>query len=146
MKHGRRIYATSFVMAMDKIYAYPPPQHSLPHRKCTLHCCFNFPCIDLLGQESYRHHSNKSPSISFPIYQLIAHFTVHEIQPLDEKEICRLCLHFLDTVSPAKQYTRKQLVMMETSIAVFHTILYILQIKIQWSTSNMYKFRVIITM
>ena len=45
--HGIHIYATAADMAMDKMCAYPPPQHAFPHWKCVLSCCSNFPRIDL---------------------------------------------------------------------------------------------------
>ena len=70
-------------------------------------------------------HSNKFPSISFHVYHLIARFTVHVRHPIEEKNKIQLCLQDLDTVSPAKLYTRKQIVMMETSIVDSHTSFYI---------------------
>ena len=50
MPHGSHIYATAAGMAMATMCAYPPPQHALTHWKCVLHCCCNFPCIDLPDQ------------------------------------------------------------------------------------------------
>ena len=45
------------------------------------------------------------------------------------KILFRLCLQDPDTVTPAKLHTRKYLVIMETSIADFHTSFYIPEIK-----------------
>ena len=49
--------------------------------------------------------------------------------PQDEKKICHLCFQDPDTVTPVKIYTRKYLVMMETSITDFHTSFYIPEIE-----------------
>ena len=74
---------------------------NLTQLKCVLRYCTNCPCIDITGQESDRHNSNTSTSICFNIYHLIK----------------------------TKIYTRKELVMMETSIADFHKSFYIPAIK-----------------
>ena len=55
--------------------------------------------------------------------------TVHGRRPLDEKKKCHLCLQDTSNVTPAKIYTRKGLVTMETSIADFHTSFYITAIQ-----------------
>ena len=47
MPHGRHIYATASDMSMAAMSSYTPSQHALPHWKYVLHCCANFPCIDL---------------------------------------------------------------------------------------------------
>ena len=104
---GRQIYAAAANTSMDTMCAYPPYQHELTHCKCVLRFCSNCQRIDLLYQESDRHHSNTSPSICFIIYNLIAHFSVHVRLPLDERKICRLCLQYPATVSPEKPCTRK---------------------------------------
>ena len=88
-------------------------------------CCSNCPHIYLPNQESDRHYSNASPSIRFHIYHLIARFIVHGRRPLDKKKICRLCFQDPYTVTHEKLYTRKEIFMMETSIADLHTSFYI---------------------
>ena len=127
--HERHIYATAADFSIAKIYACPPSQHAFPHFKCVLHFCYNFPRIDIPDQESDRHHSNASPPIRFRIYHLIAGFKVHVSCPLDERGIFRLCFQGPDTVTPAKLYTIKYIVMMETPIADFHTSFYIPEIQ-----------------
>ena len=112
-------------MAMATMCAYPPYQHEWTHWKCVLRCCSNCPHIDLPDQEPDRHYSNASPSISFNIYHLIARCTVHGRRLQNEKKICRLCFQDPATVTPAKLYTRKEIVMMETYIADFYTSFYI---------------------
>ena len=117
--HGCHIYATESDMAMTTICAYPPSQHALPHWKYVLRCFYNITSICLPDQESDKHYSNISSSIRFHIYDLITQCTVNGRHPLFEKKICP------DTVTPAKLYTRKDIDMMETSIADFHTSFYI---------------------
>ena len=77
MPHGLHIYATAADMAMATMCAFPPSQHALSHWKCSLLCCYNFPHIDLPGQESDKHHFNTSPSIFFHIYPLNLRCIVH---------------------------------------------------------------------
>ena len=55
--------------------------------------------------------------------------------PTIRKEKFRVCFQDLATVTPAKMYTRKELVMMDTSIDDFHTGLYITEIK-TWEIPN----------
>ena len=54
---------------------------------------------------------------------------MHRRRPLDENKICRLCFQDLATVTPAKLYTIKEIVMIETSIADLHISLYIPEIQ-----------------
>ena len=125
MPHGCHIYATAADMAMDTSCAYPPSQHAFPHCKCVLSCCSNFPRIDLPDQESYKHYSNLSPSIYFHTHHLTARCTVHGRRPLEEKKKFHWCFKDPATVTPAKIYTRKELVIMETYIDDFHSSFYI---------------------
>ena len=125
MPHGRHIYQTGYDVDMAKICAYPPSQHTLPHWKCVLRCCVNFPSIYLPVPESDWHHSNTYPSISFHVYSLISRCIVHVRHPLHEKKNFHLCFQYPATMTPEKLYTRKEIVMMEKSIADFHTSLYI---------------------
>ena len=129
MPHGSHIYATAADISMDIMCAYTPSKPALPHWKYALCCCSNCPHIDPPDQESDKHYSNASPSIHFHIYYLIARCKVHRRRLLYEKKSCGLCFQYLDTTTPAKLYTRKELVMMETSIADFHTNLYIPEIQ-----------------
>ena len=89
-----------------------------------LHYCYNFPHLDLPGQESDRHHSNTYR------YHKIASCVVHGRRTLDERKNCFLCLQDPSSVSPAKVYTINDLFMMETYTDDFHTSFYIPEIKI----------------
>ena len=64
---------------------------------------------------------------TFDIYKMVSHCKVTRWLPPDGK--CMLCSATPQTEPKAKIYTRKELVMMETSIYDFHTILYIPSIK-----------------
>ena len=120
MPHGRHIYVTSSDMSMAT---------RLSHWKGVLRCCSDCPRIDLPDQESDRHYYNAYPSISFHVYHLIARCTFYGICPLDKNTFCQLCFQDPATVTPTKLYTIKELVMMETYIAGFHTSFYIPAIK-----------------
>ena len=77
----------------------------------------------------YRHHYNSYPLACFHIYHLIARCAVHGRCPLDEKKQFCFCFQDLANVTSAIFYTRKDLVMIETSIAILHTSFYIPEIK-----------------
>ena len=128
MPHWRHIYATAADITMAKTCSYPPSQHALPHCKCVLRWCYNYPRIYLPDQESDSRRSNESSWIHFHIYHWIAWCTVHGRLPQDENKIFRLCFQDPSTVTPEKLYTRKEPVMMETYIADFHTSFYIPEI------------------
>ena len=123
------MYEIAENMAMGTMCAYTPYQDALPHWKCVLRCCSNFPHIDLSDQEPDRHHPNACLSIRFHIYHLIACCAVHGRRPLDKRKICHMCFKDPATVTRTKLYTRKDLVMVETYIADFNTIIYIPEIK-----------------
>ena len=127
--YGNHIYATAYDMDMATMFAYQPSHNELTQWKYVLSFCSNFPRIDLPVQELDMTHSNTSPEIRFHISHLIAHCTVHGRRLMDENKFCRLCLIFLDSVPPAKLYTRKDLVIMKKYIADFHTSFYIPEIK-----------------
>ena len=129
MLYGNHIYATAADIDMSTMCSYPPSQHSLPHRKCVLLCCNNFKHIAFPYQKSDMHQSITPTSLHFHIYHWIADCTVQGQSQISEKKIRVLCLQYQYTVTPENIYTRKELVMRETSITKFHTSFYILTIK-----------------
>ena len=122
MPHGIHIYETASDTDMDTMCVYPLFQHTFTHWKCVLRFCENCPYIDLSDQDSDRHNSKTSPSTRFRIYPLIENCTLYGRIPLDEDKIYCFCLQYPAIVFLAKLYTRKYLVVMETSIADFSTI------------------------
>ena len=72
MPHGRHIYAKSYDMAKETMWANSQSDHALSHWKCVLRCCAQCPSINIPDQETYDNHPNPSPSIRFHIYHLIA--------------------------------------------------------------------------
>ena len=97
----------------------------LPHWKHVLRCCVIFPCINLLDQETDNQYSDTTPSIGFHIYHIIAGCTVHGRITLKDKTVFRICKQQSSSDESSKIYTRKELVMMETTICDFNTSFYI---------------------
>ena len=50
MPHGSHIYSTASDMAHYTMCAYSQSEHSIPHSKCVLRCCADFPCINIPDQ------------------------------------------------------------------------------------------------
>ena len=128
MPHGHHIYAKSSDMANDTMCTYPRSDHVLPHCKCVLRCCSDFPCINIPDQETTKKHEETTPSIRFQVYHIIGSCTAHGKIPLKDKKICYMCEQESLPDKSTKIYTRKDLVMMETTISDFHTSFYILAI------------------
>ena len=128
MPHGHYIYAKSSDMEKSTMCAYPQSDHELPHWKCVLRCCAKSPIINLPDQETDDQYSNTSPSINFHIYHIIARCTTHGRLSLTDTKICRKCKQDNASGKLTKIYTRKDLVMMETTISNLHTSSYIPEI------------------
>ena len=119
MPHGRRIYAKSSDMANATICAYPHSDNAIPHCKCVLLCCADCPCINI---------KETTTSIRFHIYHIIGRCTAHGRIPSKDNKICYMCRQESLPNTSTKIYTRKELVMTETTISDFHTSFYILSI------------------
>ena len=115
MPHGRHIYAKSFHMANTKKRAYSQSDHALPNWKCVMRYCYKCPSIDLPDQETYDQYPNTSFSISFKIYDLITRCKTHVRLPLTNNKICRKCKENTVTEQSTKIYTRKELLMTDTT-------------------------------
>ena len=125
MPHGNHIYAKASDMVNATMCTYPQSEHALPHWKCVLQCFADCPCINIPDQETTKKHEKTTPSIRFHIYHIIGSFTIHGIISLKYKNICYMCKQESLTDKSTKIYTRKELVMMETTIYDFHTSFYI---------------------
>ena len=90
-----------------------------------MRCCAKCPRIDLTSLESDDQNLNFSPTICFHVHHIIARWTVHDRHPFNENRQCWFCESYTDSIVTAKLYTGKELVMMETSVLVFHQKLYI---------------------
>ena len=95
-------------------------EQQLPHWKCVMRCCAKCPRIDLTSLESDDQNLNFSPTICFHVHHIIARWTVHDRHPFNENRQCWFCESYTDSIVTAKLYTGKELVMMETSVLVFH--------------------------
>ena len=125
MPHGRHIYAKVYDMSKAKICANSHSDHTLTHWKYVLRCCAKCPSINILDQETDDKHPNRSPPIRFHIYHLIARCTKHCMLPSTNKKSCQECQQDTASVKSTKVYTRKELLMMETTISNFHTSFFI---------------------
>ena len=125
MPHGRHIYAKAYDMARATMCEYSQSYHALPHWKCVFRCCAKCLGINLPDQETYDQYPNTSASIRFHVYHIIARCTKHgRLLLTDNKKNCK-CRQDTASGKSTKIYTRKELVMMETTISNFHTSLYI---------------------
>ena len=87
-------------------------------------CCAKCPSVNIPDQETDDQYSDTSTSIRFHIYHLIAvRLTINA------NEICHKCKQDSDSEQSKNVYTRKELVMMETTISNFQTSLYITEIQ-----------------
>ena len=125
MPHGSHIYAKAYDMTNATMWTNTHSDHVLPHQKCVLRWCAGCTCINLPDQETTKKHEETTPSIRFHIYHIIGRCTAHGRIPLKDKKICYMCEQEYPTDSSTKIYTRKELVMMETTISDFRTSFYI---------------------
>ena len=63
--HGHHIYAKASDMANATMCTYPQSNHALPHWKCILQCCAEFPYINLPEQEKNKNMKKKHPQLFF---------------------------------------------------------------------------------
>ena len=129
MPHGNHIYAKASDMENSTMCTYPQSDHVRLHWKFVLWCCSDCPCINILDQETTKKHDERTPSIRFHIYHIIGHCNLHGRIPLKDKKICYMCEQESLPDKSTKIYTRRDLVMMETTISNFHTSFYILAIQ-----------------
>ena len=121
MPHGRHIYTKSYDMVKEALCANSQSDHTLPQWKCVLQCCAHCQSINITDQETDDKHPNPSTSIRFHIYHLIARCTNYVRLSLTKRESCHEWQQDTDSGQSIKIYTRKELVMMETTISNFHT-------------------------
>ena len=80
--------------------------------------------MDLPSIESDHNSSNFIPTIRFYVYEHIACCGVHDRCPFYEKKQCQVCETSTYSIFTAKNYIKKELVMMEYSIVDFHQDFY----------------------
>ena len=125
MPHGRHIYAKASDMSKAEMCTFPQYYHAIPHWKCVLRCYKKCPCINISDREIDNQYSETIPSIRFHIYHIIGIFTANGRIPLKDKKICYICKQESSSDKYKNIYTRKELVMMETTISDFHASFYI---------------------
>ena len=125
MTHGGHIYSKASDMAKSTICAYPQSDHALPQWKCVLWCCAKCPSINLPDQKSDDQYSDTRYSIRFHIYHIIACCTTHGRIMLNNRNIFFVFKQDSASEQSTKIYTRKELLMIETTISNSHKSLYI---------------------
>ena len=123
--HGHHIYAKAYDLAKAIICSYSQSDHVLLHSNCILRCWTQCPIINIPDQERNDKHPNPSPSISFQIYHLISRCTKNGRLLLTDNKICRECQQNTASGQLTKIYTRKELLMTETTISNFCTSFFI---------------------
>ena len=129
MSHGHHIYLKAYDISKATMCAYPKSYHALPHCKCVFRCCAKCPCLNLPDQETDNQYSDTSISIQFHIYHIILICTTRVRLLLNDRKICRMCKKDSASEQSTKVYTKKDIVMMETTIYNLHTTFYILFIQ-----------------
>ena len=81
--------------------------------------------VNIPDQETTKNHEETTPYIRFHIYHIIGRCAIHGRILLRDKNICSMCKQEYSPDKSTKIYTRKELVMMETTIYDFHTSFYI---------------------
>ena len=61
MTHGRYIYAKASDMEKATMCTYPQSNNALPHWKCVLWCCADYPCINIPYQETNKNMRKQHP-------------------------------------------------------------------------------------
>ena len=59
MPNGHHIYAKASYMEKATICTYPQSHHAIPHWKCELQCCADFPCINIPNKETDKNMKKK---------------------------------------------------------------------------------------
>ena len=103
---------------------YPKSDHTLPQCKCVFQCCAKCPIVNFSDQETDNQYSDTRPSIIFHIYHIIALCTTHGRIQLNDNKLSCMCKQDSSSEQSTKIYTRKEIVMMETTISKFHTSFY----------------------
>ena len=76
--HGCNIYNTAADMAVSKMCPCTSEHHGIPHWKCVLRCCDNFPIIVLPSQKENKDTTNMCPTLIFHVYRNVSHCNIHE--------------------------------------------------------------------
>ena len=107
MPHRCYIYTKESDMAKARMWVYTQYNHALPNWKCVLRCCADCLYINLPDQETNRKHEERTPSIRFHIYHIIARCTAHDRIPSKEtKYVTRVNknIHMINI----KKYTQEK--------------------------------------
>ena len=104
---------------------YLQSDHALIHWNFVFQFCYRFSFVDLPDQEIDDQYSDTITSILSHIYHLIASCTSRRRIPLNDKKVVACVNSIMFQNNLQKIYTRKELVMMNTTISYFCTSFYI---------------------
>ena len=65
MPHKHDMYAKAYDMEKATMCIYPQSDHSLPHWKCVLWCCYECPYINISDQETNKNMNKQHPQLGF---------------------------------------------------------------------------------
>ena len=114
---------------MATMCPYHSQHHGLPYCKGVLRCCDKYPGNRITHKKKNTDAKNTSSAINFHVYNNVSRCNVNGICPCEEQTICSMCYTDISYVTTGKVYTRKELVLIETSILKFHNKYYITSIK-----------------
>ena len=108
--------------AMSTMCPCPSEHLDLPHWKCVLRCCAGCPILPVPAEElnplsDVRH-------ISFHCYKNVTRCSKHGRRPLNEINKCIECAQEDNDSCDARVYTRKEMILMHTTIEKFHSDFY----------------------
>ena len=125
MPHGHHIHKTEVGMTIAKMWDLSFDKYARPHCKCVLHCCSKYLSFFPPSQKLVINIQNMCPTIRFRVYNVVSCCIVYGKLHFEEKSTCVLC-YTVPTEEPStKFYSRKELMLMETSIYKFLKKVYI---------------------
>ena len=107
MPHGSHL-KNEIDMGTARMCPFLSDGYSLPHRKCLLWYCVNFPRSVIHFEESHWFDTNVCSTIHFHVYRLVSHCTVHDKLPFEGKLACSLFPIFPTIATRKKLYTQRE--------------------------------------
>ena len=88
--------------------------------KCALLCCDKCPIIIIISQEANKYTTNTCPTIRFHVYLNVSCCTLHGRRPYKQRTKRSMCSTVPRSDMSENVYTRKQMVLLETTIIEFY--------------------------
>ena len=116
-------------MAMPKMCTCTSKHHELLHWKCVLYCCDKWPSIVIPSHEANKDTTNTCLTIIFHVYHNVLHCNMHGLPTYYKQTTCSFYYKMTISYRTEKVYTKKELVLLETSIPEFQESFHISEIK-----------------